>query len=68
MRRSLEQRLERLETRSGAKQQVVAIRFADSPEVEVGRTKERMTVEEFRARYPHGIIVKVVRKDLWEAL
>ncbi len=68
MQRSLERRLERLEARSGAHQQVVAIRFADSPEVEVGGTRERMTVEEFRQRYPHGIIVKVVRKDLWEAL
>ena len=47
---------------------MVAIRFADSPEVEVGRTRERMTVEEFRQRYPRGVIVKVVRKDLWEAL
>ena len=68
MRRSLEQRLERLETRSGAHQQVVAIRFADSLEVEVGRTRERKTVEAFGERYPHGIIVKVVHKDLWEAL
>ena len=68
MQRSLERRLARLETRSGAQQQVVAIRFADSPEVEGGGTKERMTVEAFKERYPHGIIVKVVRKELWEAL
>lgn len=68
MQRSLEQRLERLEARSGAKQQVVAIRFADSPEVEVCATRERKTVEAFRERYPRRVIVKIVRKELWEAL
>ena len=68
MQRSLERRLARLETRSGTQAQVLAIRFAASTEVEVCGTKERMTLEAFRARYPHGIIVKVVYKELWEAL
>ena len=65
---NLERRLERLETRSGTQRQVVAIRFAASTEVEVCGTKERTTMEAFTQRYPRGVIVKVVHKELWEAL
>ena len=66
---NLQRRLARLEAQAGAGQQVLAFGYTEEiREVEVCGTGERMTVEAFEQRYPHGIIVKWLEEELWEAL
>ena len=68
MAKQLEQRLKALETRTVGAHRVYAVQFADSDQVEILGTDERLPLAEFEQRYPAGLIIKWIEADLWEAL
>jgi len=72
MTRRIETRLAALEAQHAAQQtgpRPIAVQLQDTDEVEVSFTRERTPAEEFRRRYPAGLIVVIhLSEDVGEAL
>ena len=64
--RDIERRLKALETHSEPQEAAYGVHLADVGMVDVGG--ERMTLDEFHARYPRGVIVTALTAYLWEVL
>jgi hypothetical protein len=63
--RSFEKRLDDLEVKAGG--YAIGVQRIDDKHdrlVSIPATRERIEEERFRARYPHGLLIRVVRKPM----